>query len=625
MVLQGIREKATGWIAWVIVILISIPFALWGINSYITPDPNPAVAKVGDYKITVQEFQNAVQNESEKLKSKVDTVLIKQLVLEKMINNQAMINYLSGSGLTISKEQIDHTIRTDEIFQEDGKFSEELYNRFLPSAYSKSQFRSSIATKLLLDQFSNGLVNASFVSDQEVKRVIQLVNQKRDLSYIIVKKDAFLDTVQVSDEEINNYYQNFQKEFENPEQVQLSYLEISRDEIANTIPVEDQEIQKYYDDNLNQYTQPQRRRASHILFTIPADADDTAKEKVKAEAQSVLDKVKAGDDFAELAKQHSKDPGSASNGGDLGFFSKGEMVPAFEETAYALKEGEISELVETPFGFHIIKLTAIQGGAVKPLAEVKNEIIKSMQFEKAGTPYFEQAENLQTMAFEQPDSLDGVANELNMKIKQSPLISRQGGEGIFANEKLLNAAFSELVLEEGSNSDLIQLGDDHVVVIRVTERVPASVKPLETVKDAISLKLKREGLTREAQAVAAKMIAQLKEGKTMEDVAQAQLLKVEYPGLINRQTFTVPADILQKAFSMARDVKHDATTMSSGDVALVTVSAIEDGDANDKVMFDSIKSALVQNKGNLNTALSVLQIRSESNITINKQHLVEEE
>ncbi len=627
MLLHSIREKATGWFAWVIVILISIPFALWGINSYITPDSNPAVAHVGDYKITVSEFQNAVQNKSQQLQDKVESSLIKQLVLEKLINNRALINYLTEKGFTISKAQIDEYIRNDPTFQLDDKFSTDLYNRYLPGAYSKSNYRSNVATQLLLQQFAQGINQSAIVSEQEVKRVIQLIKQKRDISYAIFKADTFKDSVEISDEEIKNYYQNFKQQFENPEKIKLAYLEISRGDIAKDVEVTEEQIEKYYHDNLAKYTQPERRKASHILFTVAtdADADEATKARVKKEAQEVLDKIKNGADFAEMAKQYSKDPGSADKGGDLGFFGTGEMVPAFEKAAFALKPGEVSELVESSFGFHIIKLSEVQGGESKPLEEVKDQIVADLQFEKAENSYFEKAETMQTLAFEQPDSLEPVAAELNLKIKESDLISQQGGEGIFANPKLLNAAFSESVFEEGNNSDLIELDDDHVVVIRMVERIPANIKPLEEVKELIKTHLQQQQVSAKAQEKAAEIIKQLNSDKTMEDIAQANSLKLETAGYVDRQAANVPRAILNKAFTIPRDVKYTSTKMINGDVAIVAVDAVKDGDTDNKVLFEDIKKALLQNKGNLETALSTLQIRSESEIKVNAKALTEEE
>jgi len=626
MVLHSIREKATGWFAWVIVILISIPFALWGINSYITPDSNPAVATIGDYKITVQEFQNAVQNESKELKGQVNDALIKQLVIEKLINNRALINFLSNSGMTISKSQVDSYIRNDINFQLDGQFSEELYNRSLPSAYSKANYRNSIAVNLLLEQFSGGITNSSFVTDNEVKRIIRLIKQRRDISYAVLKADSFADQVAISDEEIKTYYQNFQQQFENPEQIKLAYLELSRADMAKAIEVDDEQVNKYYEDNIGQYSQPERRKASHILFTLATDADEETKQKVKAEAQAVLDKINSGADFSEMAKIHSKDPGSADNGGDLGFFGRKEMVPAFENSAFALKIDEVSPLVESSFGFHIIKLTAVEGGTAKPLESVKQKIIENIQFDQVENTYFEQVEAMQTIAYEQPDSLDPVAAELNLSIQESDLISRVGGKGIFANEKLLNAAFSESVLEEGNNSDVIELGNEHVVVIRLVERIPANSKPLEDVKDSIATRLKQDGLTEKAQQKATDLVSKLTQGSTFSDLSKENSLIVKNTGAIERQDRKVPGEILNKAFTMPREMKFATAKMRNGDIALIEIKSISDGDDNgNQALFDNVKTALLQNKANTETALSIIQIRSEAEIKINKQLLEEQE
>ena len=638
MLLHSIRESATGWFAWVIVILISIPFALWGINSYITP-PNPSIATVGDYKISIQEFQNAVQTESEKYKDKINSdllnsALLKKVVLEKLINNRAMINYLYSAGLSVSKEQVDLQIRNDPNFQLEGQFSEELYNRYLPSAYSKSNYRNSLVTQILLQQFSDGISTSSIVSDAETKRVIQLIKQKRDVSYALVKAQSYADSVVIKEEEINNYYQNFETQFKNPEQVKLAYLELSRKLMAQRVEITDEELEKHYKDNSAQYTQAERRKASHILFTVSSDAADEEKQTVKLEAQAILDKLNSGADFAESAKQYSKDPGSADNGGELGFFSKGEMVPAFEEVAFSMKPGEISALVETPFGFHIIKMLEIEGGDVESFDKVKAKILETLQFEMVENDFFEKSELIQTLAYEQPDSLDAIATELELTIKQSELMGREGisdnsSENIFSKQKVLSAAFSISVLEEGNNSDLIDLGDDHVIVIRVVERIPADTKPFEEVKADIEAQLKSDAMTAKAQEVANSLIKKLEAGESLADIAKLSTdgddFEIIDAGLIERQDMKTPVYIVRKAFTMPRELKYASTKTATGDIAVITINAIENGDSEDKELYASVKNALLQNKANMNTALSVMQIRSETAVTINNALLNAEE
>lgn len=628
MVLHGIRERAHGWFAWFIVILISVPFALWGINSYITPDANPAVATVDGNKITIQEFENALRNESAQLKGQVNNNLLKQVVLERLVNQRAMLSYLTDTGHRISKIQVDDNIRHDSNFFIDGQFSEEQYNRYLPNNYSKSNYRIQLAQRLIIEQYTHGITHSSIVSDDEVNRIIKIIKQKRDISYAIIKAESFNDKVSLTDEEINNYYQNFNRLFENPEQLKLAYIELSRKKIAETLAVSDDELIKYYADNSAKYSEPERRQASHILITYPADADAQSKEKARAEAEEVLLKLKQGGDFAELAKQYSKDPGSADKGGDLGFFGRGDMVPEFEAAAFALKTGEISDLVASNFGYHIIKLVDVKGGGSEPFESVKEAIRAQLQYDKAENEFYNQSEAMQTLAYEQADSLEPVAAELNTSLQESSLLSRDSKEGLFANPKVIDAAFSESVLEEGNNSDLIELDDDHVMVVRVIERIPANTRPLSEVKQQIIDKLKIEALTSKAQEHAASLLKQLDAGNAFDKLAADNALDIISKGLVERTDAAVPGYIIMKAFSMPRagDKALYATIKSpEGDVVIIAVNTVEDGATDEKALFMTMKNSIMQNKGSIDNALSLLQIRSELDIKINQQLLTDQE
>ena len=406
--------------------------------------------------------------------------------------------------------------------------------------------------------------------------------------------------------------------------------------MADNVVVTDEQLNKYYTDNAVQYTQTERRQASHILFAIASDATDDDKESVRLSAQSVLDQLHDGADFSVLAKEYSKDSGSAENGGDLGFFSKGEMVAAFEEIAFTMQPGEISGLVETPFGFHIIKLIAIEGGDIQPFDEVSDKINERLQFEMVENSYFEKTELIQTLAYEQPDSLDAIAVELNLTIKESELMTRKGLNNdlsgkMFSNPRLLETAFSVSVLEEGNNSDLIELDDDHVVVIRVVERIPANIRPIEDVRTGIETRLKATAIISKAQDRANELIQQLNAGQSLTDVvtsstdsSQEALVIVE-TGLIERQDMKTPVSIIRKAFTMPRETKYASTKTADGDIAIIVINSIENGNSEDKEFYASVKSALLQNKGSINTALSVMQIRSETDVTINETLLNAEE
>jgi len=453
--LHSIREKAKGWFAWVIVILISVPFALWGIGSYITPDANPPVAMVDQTKISTYEFQNALQREQQQLESKsqnVDEKFLKQNILDRLINSKSLLNHLNSAGYMTSRSTLNAQILGDQNFQDPktGKFSEKIFQQMLQRmGLGFESYERQLANDLLIQQYTNGLTKAAWISQTEINAVVALLKQKRDISYILIDSQKFAGTIKATDEEINTYYQANKESYEVPEKVKVAYLEVSREQIAKTIDISDDEVKELYDDNQIKYTDPEQRQASHILIPVNKDGDAESKKKARDKIEQLYKQLQSGEDFSELAEQYSKDPGSAKKGGDLGYFGKGVMVPEFEKMAFSLAINAIGEPIESPFGFHIIKLTAIKEAQIKPLSEVKQKIVTDLQYDKAEEIYYQKSESLQTIAYEQPDSLEPAANEINMAILQSPFISKNTGSGIFADKKLQLAIFDEQVLETG--------------------------------------------------------------------------------------------------------------------------------------------------------------------------------
>jgi len=631
MMLHFIREKAKGWFAWAIVILISIPFALWGVNSYITPDSNPAVATVGESQITTYEFQNAVQNEQQQSQGQGNERQIKSVVLERLINNYALLNLLTESGYTVSKSQLDQQIVADPNFvdPDTGKFSEQVFRQILSRmGMNLERYRNSLTKDILIEQYLQGIQQSAIITDAEIEQVMKLVKQKRDISYVEIKSDGFKETIQPTDEQILEHYQTHQVEFEVPETVQLEYLQVSRDTLAKAIEVDETEIQKYYEENNQNYTSDEERQASHILISFKADDSDEIKEKAKQEIEGIHKRLKEGEDFATLAKEFSKDPGSATNGGDLGYFKKGDMVPEFEEKAFGTAVNDITEPFESPFGYHIIMVTAIKDSQVKPLTEVKQEIISKIQFDKAEKPYYEKSEALETIAYEQPDSLEPAAIEIDLKVEKSPFISRNGGEDIFANPKLLEKAFSEQVLETGTNSDVVDLGNDNVVVVRLSERVPASIKPLEQVTDTIKDILIQKMATERAIELADSLLKTFNEGNGIDEQLKQNNLEMIDKGLIERADKETPRSITQKAFTMPRVTDKplaETVKVPGNNAALIIVKAVEDGKNDDEQYAQTIRSIMERSRGQLFGNLGVMQARAETSIERNEKAIYGEQ
>lgn len=631
MMLHFIREKAKGWIAWAIVILISIPFALWGVNSYVTPDSNPAVATVADSKITSYEFQNAVQNEQQRGNPQADEKQIKQIVLERLINNYALLNQLNENGYTVSKNSLNQQIINDSSFTdpETGRFSEQVFRQILSRAgLSVQMYRENLTKDVLIEQYLQGIQQSAIVTDTEIEQVMKLVKQKRDIAYVMIDSKPFKESIKPTEEQVSEYYESHQLEFEVPETVEFEYLLVSREELANAIFIDDESIENYYQDNRLNYTTPEERQASHILISFKADDSDDVKEKAKQQIDEIHKKLLDGGDFSALAKEFSKDPGSAANGGDLGFFKKGDMVSEFEEKAFTTAVDQFTEPFESPFGYHILKVTGTKEAVIKPLEEVKADIVKKLQFDEAEKPYYEKTEALETIAYEQPDSLEPASIEAGIGVKKSPFISRQGGEGIFANPKFLAKAFHEQVLETGNNSEMIDLGNDQAIVVRVSERVPASIKPMESVSESIRKTLIQQMAEEKALALAEQIEKAFNAGEAIDTLLQDNKLEKIEKGLVERSDRQIPFAINQKAFSMPRVTDKPiaaSVKISAQQAAMVIVKAVEDGKNEDQAYAQNIRGLLERARGQLYGNLSVMQARAEATVEIDKTRAFGEE
>ncbi len=637
--LHSIRERAKGWFAWVIVILISIPFALWGIGSYITPDANPAVATVDQTKISTYEFQNALQREQQQLQSQsreLDENLLKQKVVDRLINNKALLNHLRSEGYITSQATLNQQILADTSFQDPktGKFSQAIFTQLIQRmGLSYEGFQQRLGDDLLAQQYTNGITQSAWVNESEIDSIVALLKQKRDISYILIDADKFAESSKPSDEDVKNYYENNKERYEVAERVKVAYLEVSRKEIAKTIAISDELINQTYEESLAKFTSPEQRKASHILIPFSKDAEDSVKAVAKEKVDDLHKKLTSGEDFSALAKEFSKDPGSAKNGGDLGYFNKGDMVPEFEEVSYSLKVDDISEPFESPFGFHIIKLTGIKAAKVKPLDKVKQSIISDLQYDQAEKIYFETTESLQTIAYEQPDSLEPAANELELKIKVSPLIAKSGGEGIFSQKKLIATIYDEQVLEAGNNSELIEVGNDHVVVVRISEKVPAFIKPLEEVKEKIVKSLAVKGANDKALALANSLNQALTEQQDIKQQLDDNKLERVDQGFIDRNDLLLDQQMIQKAFTMSRvkDKSESIAFMMNGEfgasskAVVLVLNKVKNGTSEDKKFREMVANGLRQSRGTMFANMAIIQARKNAKIKINKERLISQD
>lgn len=500
--------------------LITLPFAFFGVDSYVrSVGSGSDVANIGDMKITQQQFQQAMKEKEDRLRAQqvdpkvLNTPAGRQAVVDELVNRQLLLLEAKKQRLFVSDDEIRRTIGSIDAFVVDGKFSPERYEAALRGqGLSPAGFEAQLRQDLTIEKLAGALVQSGITARTVSDRLMALQTQKRDVMEYRVAASAYLDKVKLADDAAKKFYDENSKQFETPEQARAEYVVLSMDAIASQLAVTDAEITSWYDGHKAQYGVPEERRASHILI----GSEKVGKDKAKAKAEDVLKEIRSNPaNFADLAKKNSDDPGSAAKGGDLGYFGRGMMVKPFEDTTFALKEGEISGLVESDYGFHIIKLTGIHAAKEKPLAEVKAEIEAELKKTAASRKFAEAAEAFSNIVYEQSDSLKPAAEKFKLTVKQSEWLGRQPNpaNGALGNEKLLNALFSEDSIKSRRNTEAVEIAPNTLVAARIAEHKPAAMQPLESVKANIETLLRNQ----EAQAAAVKqgetLLAALKKGE----------------------------------------------------------------------------------------------------------------
>ena len=442
--------------------------------------------------------------------------------------------------------------------------------------YQPDGFRDYLREEMTLNQLATALIATDFTLDNELAAVVKLQNQVRDIETVTLSAANFKGEVSVTEEEISEYYQLNQNQFMAPEMVALEYIELKGSELPLAEAVTEQEVAANYEENKALYMEPERRRVAHILVENIED-DAAAKEK----AEAILAELKAGADFAKLAEEKSDDLVSAEVGGDLEWIDRDMMDPEFEEAAFALANaGDISELVKTEFGYHIIKLTDYQPEQVKALADVSADIKAQLELDKRLNQFYEVQTEVADLAFEVADSLEEAAEAAGVEVKTTALFSRNKAPAPLNNPDVLDKAFSIEIIEDGVNSELIEIADEHIVFIRAKDHQAAAVKPLEEVSAGIQLTLENEKASKAAKTKADELFASLQSGTSLADIATQANAEVVSSTGVTRQSFSPSYEVVQAAFKMPSPTEGASTeivTLGNGDVSLVALNKVYEG------------------------------------------------
>ncbi|MEM7018645.1 MAG: SurA N-terminal domain-containing protein [Pseudomonadota bacterium] len=597
MLLQRFREMLSGVLLYIVVAIVCVPFALFGINEYFGDSSAVAVAEVNGEEISQQLYEQSFQREYQRYIQQLranagpdfdisafeDNIRenMRQQVLVQMVNTEAILQEASKAGLRIGDGMLSTYIRALPDFQQGGQFSNALYTNALYSIGMSSQaFEDDVREQMLLAQIQQGVVSSSLMTDWEKQRYVQLNAQEREIQYTIIPASRFADAITVSDEDIVAHYEANQSKYFTPERVSVEYIELSHEQLSESEVINEAQLRDRYESQLEKYTTPPEWTASHILIEIGDD-----EEASRQQAEEILAKANAGEDFGELAKAHSIDTGSAQNNGELGSFGPGRMVAPFEEALKSMQADEIKGPIKTRFGWHIIKLTAATPSVSTPFDEVREEIQKAIQLEKAETEFFGRMEQFANLAFEQPDNLDILSEELGLEKKVSGLFERNRGIGVLANPKISSAAFSVDVLS-GQNSEILELGERHVMVLRINQHDVPQPKPLEEVKEQIRTELLQTNQRNGARKLGEQVLATLQTQPWSDNALQEQGLTWTQALWIKRRDSAISRpQITIEAFKMGRP--QDDTPIYAGlslgdDYALIALRGVRDGEPDEE-------------------------------------------
>lgn len=588
--LQAMRNKMHGWPATILLGVSVFAMSFFGIETYFMSHADSFVAKVGKHEISQQDLQNAMSRVRENLQSQqgdhfdssaIEKPAFKLGVVNQLVDQQLLLQANDDWGLRVSREAMQSTISGFPWLQVNGRFDPTAYGAWLQSqrktsAMFEEDVRASLAPQLLPDAISASTV----VSDAQVDRYLDLYTQRRDLRYLQIPKPTLADS-KVSDAEIQSWYKAHIADYMNPEQVSLKYVEVNGADLKPDTAPSDEDLKKRYADEKQKFVQPEQRLVSHILVNVPANATPEQQKAALAKADKIAAEATPAD-FAKLAEEDSEDLGSKRQGGDLGWLEKGVTNPAFETAMFALQKGQVSKPILSPDGYHIIWLRDIRSGQSKPFEEVRGDLLKEATAADRERQYNDVAGKMSDNTYQNPSSLEPASQKLGLPIKSTGLFSRKGGEGIAADPKVIAAAFGDDVLVQGNNSGLIDLGNNHSVVIRVDKHVAAAARPLAEVSDDIRKHILDERVSTAEKKLADGALARLEKGEAMTAVAKSIGADIKTTGEATRQSADVPPVLLTQAFLLPHPVagkpQFAVVDMTDGNYTVLAVDKVQPGD-----------------------------------------------
>ncbi|CAM4015447.1 MULTISPECIES: peptidylprolyl isomerase [Pseudoalteromonas] len=584
--LEKIREGSQGPVAKVILGAVILSFALAGIGGYLGQTTEQPVAEVNGVKISQTEFSRAFQNERARLEQQFGEYFaqiaadpnymaqIRQGVIDRLVQQELQTQLAAELGLRVSDESVKKAILELPYFEIGGKFNNDRYLQVIRQMnFQPDAFREYLREEMTRSQLISAVAGTDFALESELASAIALQQQTRSIDYVVVSKESLQEGIAVTEQEIADYYDLNSSQFLAPEQVSVSYIDLNAANLDLQSNVSEEDVKAYYDQNSAQYIEPEKRRVSHILIDNTED-DDAA----KAKAEDLLAQLQQGTDFATLAESSSDDIVSAEMGGDLDWIERDMMDPAFEDAAFALQsKGDFSDVVQSEFGYHIIQLTDIQSQQVKAYDAVKADLRAELERAEKVNAFYEKQTEMGAIAFEISDTLVDAAEVAGVEVQTTGLVDRNSLPAPLNTPAVMTAIFSVDVLEDKMNSEVIEVGDEHVVLVRVKEHKPAATKPLADVSEQIKARLVSQKASELAKEKATTLYAEIEAGKSLTDLATEHSLELRQEAALTRQAYTVSPAIVQHAFKMAHPTDTavvDKVELNNGDAAIVALKSV---------------------------------------------------
>jgi len=614
----------------IVMILLIAAFALWGVGDYITQSGNDTLVTVNGESISYTEYANQFANQRQQMMAQFgegidpsvfDSPVMRRNFLESMINNELVRQVALDNGYTVTAEEIRQTLEEAPAFKdENGQFDKSLYAAFLSQTNQSAQLLQMKIAQEQAGQALNGIFDqSSFVTPHETNRMALLNKQTRDIEYVTISPDKFIEGIEVTDEEIESYYNDNSSQYMTEEMVSVNYIELKAEDVADGIEIPEADALEYFENNKGAYGLPEQRLAAHILINEGDDADQLL--------QEIQDKLAAGEVFSELAESYSQDLGSASDGGDLGWVSPDDMVKEFNDALFAMDLNTVTDPVKSKFGYHIIQLNEIKEPTIPVYEAVKADIIQSLQATQAQTLFLDKVNALAEASLDAQSGLEQVAESNDSELKVTEFFPRTGGTDLAANQDFIQAAYSENVKLNLLNSDIINISDTHVVFLNLNEVKVAEIKPLAEVKDSVKTALTNEKANEATKTLADSIIDSVNaSGQTLLMAAETNQLELQTAEAVTRTGSTLPFNLVKSVFELGRPKDDHSVHLLDGnatDLVVVKLLAVNEADLESLEDLSVESTQLSRNIKSNEQQLLIQALRQASDVTINEDLLLQ--